>query len=557
VVASVSCIYGIGTPEDYQALAREVKVGGEYPRSKLISHLTEMQYYRSEYDFYPGLFRVRGDVIDIHLIAEEEALRVEYFGDEIESIKLINPVSGEVLDKPDKMTIYPAKQYVTPYDRIKRVLPQIREDLQKERADFEQRGKNLEAARLEQRVNFDLEMLEQIGFVSGIENYSRYLDGRPAGSAPSTLLDYFGEDWLLIVDESHMTIPQVRGMYNGDRMRKQALVDNGFRLRAALDNRPLKFNEFKERVKQTLYVSATPAEYELSSSKTVAEQIIRPTGLVDPVIRIRPSMKQTKENLLSSMRETEGFAKDAKDLEKEETFDQIDDLLQEVQDQVKQKQRTLITTLTKRMAEELSEFLEEKGLLVRYLHSDIDAIERVEILNSLRKGEIEVLVGINLLREGLDLPEVGLVAILDADKEGFLRSETSFIQTAGRAARNVQGKVIMYADKITGSMQRAIAESRRRRKIQLEYNEKHGITPKTVISEIKSNLQRLENDEVTEGEGKRKLSSWEKTMQSYPALKPKEKKKLRKDLEIEMEMLADALEFEKAAKIRDFLHTNK
>jgi excinuclease ABC subunit B len=565
VVASVSCIYGIGDPQDYTALAREVKVGQDYPREKLLGHLTDMQYYRSEYDFYSGLFRVRGDVVDIYLVSEEEALRIEYFGDEIESLKIINPISGEIKSKPTQYTIFPAKQYVTPYERIKKVTPQIREDLQKEKQAFLDRGRVLEATRLEQRVNYDLELLEEVGFVAGIENYSRYLDGRKPGTPPSTLLDYFGEDWLLVVDESHMTIPQVRGMYNGDRARKQNLVDYGFRLQAALDNRPLKFHEFEKKLKQVVYVSATPAEYEVTSSREtmqglkqkngqtahdgVVEQIIRPTGLLDPIIEIKPSTEKTQQNLIESLRKN-GFGEDANLLQKYEATRQIDDLLQQINSMVKENKRVLVTTLTKRMSEELTTFLEEYNIKVQYLHSDIDAIERVEILRNLRLGKIEVIVGINLLREGLDLPEVGLVAILDADKEGFLRSNISFIQTIGRAARNQEGRVIMYADKVTGSMKSAIEETRRRRQIQQEYNKKHGIEPTTIKSKIKTQLEKQVEEKEEE---KSKTSSIERKMQIYNTVKPAEQAKIRKDLKVKMELLADALEFEAAAKIRDFL----
>lgn len=562
IIASVSCIYGLGDPEDYTALAREIKIGEDYPRNKLLGHLTDMQYYRSEYDFYPGLYRVRGDVIDIHLVSEEEALRIEYFGDTIDSIKLINPISGEVINKPEKFKIFPAKQYVTPYERIKEVLPKIEADLQKEVEDFKARDKILEATRLAQRVKYDLEILREVGYVSGIENYSRYLDGREPGSPPSTLLDYFPEDWLLIVDESHITMPQVRGMYNGDRVRKQSLVDFGFRLQAALDNRPLKINEFQSKIKQALFVSATPAEYETMAAQEemqrleiklgkklhsgIINQIIRPTGLLDPIILVRPSNEHAKVGLMASLKE-HGLNNDANTLERAPVYNQIDDLLEEIKQQVENNRRVLVTTLTKRMAEELTDFLNEYKIKVQYLHSDIDAIERVEILQKLRLGEIDVIVGINLLREGLDLPEVGLVAILDADKEGFLRSHTSFIQTIGRAARNAEGKVIMYADKVTGAMYSAIRTTRDRREIQHQYNLKHGITPATIISKIKPGLERRKQDE------KEQQSTLDKKMESYSAMKPKEKKQLREELKVQMEIYADSLEFEKAAKIRDFL----
>lgn len=566
IVASVSCIYGLGNPEDYSSLARTLRVGQTYPRNKLLGHLTDMQYYRSEYDFYPGLFRVRGDTIDINLMSDDLALRIDFFGDDIEAIKLVNSVSGEVVDRPSEYTVFPAKQYVTTSERIKTVLPQIRQDLIAEKKNFLERGKILEATRLEQRVNYDLEMLEETGFTTGIENYSRYIDGRRPGTPPSTLIDYLGEDWLLVVDESHITLPQVRGMYNGDRARKEILVEYGFRLQAALDNRPLKYNEFRDKLKQVVYVSATPTEYELQLSETAAqaasdkvdtsiwtrpgvvEQIIRPTGLLDPEIFIRPTTKKSLEQLKASLIAT-GFSDQADILEKSEIYDQIDDLLIEVKATLEKGQRVLITTLTKRMSEDLTNFLSSAGYKVQYLHSDIDAIERVEILRNLRLGVVDIVVGINLLREGLDLPEVSLVAILDADKEGFLRSNTSFVQTIGRAARHSEGKVIMYADKVTGSMQESITETRRRRQIQIEYNKAHGITPTTVISGIKSQLERS----VAEKEGEAVKSSLEKRMESFSALKPKEKKQLIEDIRVQMEMYADTLEFEKAAQLRDFL----
>lgn len=567
IVASVSCIYGLGSPEDYSALARTIKVGDTYPRNSLLIHLTDMQYYRSEYDFYPGLFRVRGDNVDINLVAEEKALRLEYFGDEIESIKLINPISGEILERPNEYTVYPAKQYVTPYDRVKAVIPYIEADLKKEVDAFKKEGKILEATRLEQRVNYDLELLQEVGYCTGIENYSRYLDGRAIGTPPSTLLDYLGQDWLMVIDESHMTVSQVRGMYNGDQVRKSALVDYGFRLRAALDNRPLKFEEFSQKLKQVVYVSATPNQYEIDISRSatqkilsqhpdldvnrngVVEQIIRPTGLLDPLIYLRPSTKPNKDKLLADL-VSQNLREVAAELKTKEVYDQIDDLLIEIKATIEKGQRAIVTTLTKRMAEELTNFLQELNIKVQYIHSDIDAIERVEILRDLRLGKYDVVIGINLLREGLDLPEVSLVAILDADKEGFLRSETSFIQTIGRAARHAEGRVLMYADKVTGSMFRAIKETQRRRAIQEAYNKAHGIEPRTVISKIKDQLERKAPDDSDEKDAKSPL---ELRMESFAGLKPKEKKRLQQDIKVQMEVYADTLQFEKAAELRDFL----
>jgi excinuclease ABC subunit B len=566
IVASVSCIYGLGNPDDYTTLARELKVGESYPMSKFFSHLTDMQYYRSEYDFYPGLFRVRGDTVDINLVAEETALRIQYFGDEIESIKTINTISGEVMKNHTSYMVFPAKQYVTPFERVKNVVPQIREDLAKEKASFLEQGKILEATRLEQRVNYDIEMLQEVGFVSGIENYSRYIDGRPPGTAPSTLLDYMPKDWLLVVDESHMTIPQIGGMFNGDQARKQMLVDYGFRLKAAMDNRPLKFDEFKGKVNQTIYVSATPSDYELKLSreavmkskknidphhKGIIEQIIRPTGLLDPSITIRPTLGDHKQKLLDSLKENELVSEYDELSALSEVGNQIDDLIEEIQKTIKKGQRVLVTTLTKKMAEELSSYLEELNIKVQYIHSDVDAIKRVEILRDLRLGTFDVLVGINLLREGLDLPEVSLVGILDADKEGFLRSETSFIQVIGRAARHSEGRVIMYADRVTGSMLRAIQETKRRHAIQHKYNLDHGITPTTIFSKIKNQLEKQEKAEMEkEDENKDRT---DKLMELYPSLNKKEKKRAKEDLIVKMEIYADSMEFEKAAKIRDFL----
>jgi len=560
IVASVSCIYGLGDPEDYSALARTLHVGETYPRDKLVSHLIDMQYHRSEFDFYTGLFRVRGDVIDINLVAEDLALRIEFFGDTIESMKLINSISGEVVDRPATYKVFPARQYVEPYDRIKEILPQIRADLEIEREAFMKQGKILEATRLQQRVSYDLEMLQEVGFCTGIENYSRYFDSRAIGSPPSTLLDYLGEDWLMFVDESHMSLPQVRGMYFGDRVRKETLVEYGFRLRAAMDNRPLTFEEFTRKLDKVVYVSATPAPYELQLSgieadklglPKVVEQIIRPTGLLDPQITVKPSTIQTLGQLKDALkaRELTGELERLEQLEKDNAiYNQVDDLLLQIKATVAKGQRVLVTTLTKRMAEDLSEHLQNAHVRVQYLHSDIETIERMEILRNLRLGVVDVVIGINLLREGLDLPEVSLVAILDADKEGFLRSEVSFIQTIGRAARHPDGRVIMYSDRVTDSMVKAISETNRRRTIQHEHNVKAGIVPWAAYSKIKDNLERGVKDEDKEA---RQL--WEKKIELYPTLSAKEKKMAVSSLKVEMEMSADTLEFEKAAKIRDFL----
>ncbi len=511
IVASVSCIYGIGSVDYYGGMSITLKVGEQRRRDLFLKHLTEIQYQRNDMDFHRGTFRVRGDVVDVFPASEEIAYRVEFFGDDIDRITKIDPLTGEILDKPNEFTIFPGSHYVTPQDKLKSALAKIEQELEQRLALFKKEGKLLEAQRLEQRTRFDLEMLEETGFVKGIENYSRYLAGRAEGEQPATLLDYFPDDYLLLVDESHMSIPQVRGMYNGDRARKEVLIEHGFRLPSALDNRPLTFTEFERHVNQTVYVSATPAEYELSRSPEPAQQVIRPTGLLDPPIEIRP---------------VEG---------------QIDDLLAEIRATIEKHQRVLVTTLTKRMSEDLTDYLKELNIKVAYLHSDVDTLDRTDILRDLRLGTYDVLVGINLLREGLDLPEVSLVAILDADKEGFLRSQQALIQTVGRAARHVEGHVIMYADRITRSMQVTIDETTRRRGIQEAYNKEHNITP-TGISKV---IEKGMRPDLPEEAKRAKLDLKKIPKDEYGSL--------LKDLSSQMELAAANLEFEKAAELRDII----
>jgi excinuclease ABC subunit B len=509
IVASVSCIYGIGSVEDYGGLSIDIQRGARRVRDKFLRQLTDIQYQRNDIDFHRGTFRVRGDVVDVFPAGEELAYRIEFFGDEVDRITKVDPLTGEILSSLDEKKIFPSSHYVTPYDKLKVALGQIERELEERLAQFKLQGKLLEAQRLEQRTRFDLEMLEETGFVKGIENYSRYLTNREPGEQPATLLDYFPDDYLLLIDESHMTIPQVRGMYNGDRARKESLVEYGFRLPSALDNRPLTFTEFERHVNQAVYVSATPADYELSRSPEPAQQVIRPTGLLDPPIEIRP---------------VDG---------------QVDDLVAEIRDTVAKHQRVLVTTLTKRMSEDLTEYLQELGMKVAYLHSDVDTLDRTDILRDLRLGVYDVLVGINLLREGLDLPEVSLVAILDADKEGFLRSVQALIQTVGRAARHVEGHVIMYADHMTKSMQTTIDETDRRREVQRAYNEEHGITPEGIQRAVEAGMQ-VENPD----DGKKAKLNLNKI--------PKDEyKSLIKDLTAQMELASANLQFEQAADLRD------
>ncbi len=511
IVASVSCIYGIGSVEDYDGLSIGIQVGERKVRDKFLRQLTDIQYQRNDIDFRRSTFRVRGDVVDVFPAGEEMAYRIEFFGDEVERVTRVDPLTGEILSNLDSYKIFPGSHYVTPQEKLKIALGQIEHELGERLRLFKKEGKLLEAQRLEQRTRFDLEMLEETGFVKGIENYSRYLTNRAPGEQPATLLDYFSDDFVMMIDESHMTIPQVRGMYNGDRARKEVLVEHGFRLPSALDNRPLTFTEFEKHVNKVIYVSATPAEYELSRSPEPAQQVIRPTGLLDPPIEVRP---------------IEG---------------QIDDLISEIRATTDKHQRVLVTTLTKRMSEDLAEYLQEINIKVAYLHSDIDTLERSDILRDLRLGVYDVLVGINLLREGLDLPEVSLVAILDADKEGFLRSEQALIQTVGRAARHEQGHVIMYADHVTGSMQKTIDETTRRRKIQEAYNKEHGITPTGIKREIGKGMR----PELPEEAKRAKLDLKKIPKDEYGSL--------IRDLTSQMDLAAANLQFEQAAELRDLI----
>ena len=511
IVASVSCIYGIGSVEDYDGLAVSITAGERRVRDKLLRQLTDIQYQRNDIDFHRGAFRVRGDVVDVFPAGEEVAYRIEFFGDEIERITRINPLTGEIEKSLPALKIFPSSHYVTPYDKLKIAIGSIQHELDERLKYYKKNSLHLEAQRLQQRTNFDIEMMQETGFVKGIENYSRYLTNREPGEQPATLLDYYPDDFLMFVDESHMTLPQVRGMYNGDRARKEVLVEHGFRLPSALDNRPLTFSEFERHINQVIYVSATPAEYELSHSPEPVQQVIRPTGLLDPPIEVRP------------------------------VAGQVDDLIAEIRATTAKHQRVLVTTLTKRMSEDLTEYLKELNIKVAYLHSDVDTLDRLDILKDLRLGVYDVVVGINLLREGLDLPEVSLVAILDADKEGFLRSKQALVQTVGRAARHLEGRVIMYADKVTDSMRYTINETDRRRGIQEAYNTEHGITPEGISKLVEKGMRAdLPEDAKTAKLNLKKI--------------PKDEyKNLIKELSGQMDLAAANLEFEKAAELRDII----
>ena len=512
IVASVSCIYGLGSPSDYYDLSITVRRGERRLQDKFLRQLMDIQYNRNDIDFARGTFRVKGDVVDVFPASGETAYRVEFFGDDVDRITHINPLTGEIIDEPDQFTLFPSSHYATPKQKIQAAIESIRQEYEERVAWFEANNKLLEAQRLSQRTKYDLEMLEQTGFVKGIENYSRYLTNREPGEQPATLLDYFPDDFLMMIDESHVTVPQVRAMYNGDRARKEILVQYGFRLPSALDNRPLRFDEFEKHINQVIYVSATPGDYELERSPAPAQQVIRPTGLLDPEIDVRPIDSQ------------------------------VDDLIAEIRDRTSKHQRVLVTTLTKRMAEDLSTYLTEMGVKTAYIHSEIDTLERGDILRDLRMGVYDVLVGINLLREGIDLPEVSLVAIMDADKEGFLRSERSLIQTIGRAARHVDGTVIMYGDVITDSMKRAIDETKRRRTIQQKYNEEHSITPRGIKKSIDEGLRAIIPQKE---DNKPKLDLRKIPHEEYASL--------MKDLTGQMKLASANLEFERAAELRDLI----
>ena len=519
IVASVSCIYGLGNPDEYKKLTISLRVGMEKERDEIIKKLIEIQYERNDIDFSRGTFRVRGDSLDIvPASSSTKGIRIEFFGDEIDRIREFDILTGKILGEREHVAIFPASHFAASQETLNKAIKQIEDELEDRLRELTSQDKLLEAQRLRQRTNYDIEMIKEMGYCSGIENYSRVLDGRAPGTPPKTLLDYFPDDYLMFIDESHVTLPQCRAMYAGDRSRKDTLVEYGFRLPCAYDNRPLKFNEFESKINQLIFVSATPAQYELDHSTNIAEQIIRPTGLLDPVVEIRP------------------------------VTGQIDDLYAEIIKTTERGFRTLVTTLTKRMAEDLTKYLTELGIKTTYMHSDIKTIERMEIIRNLRLGEFDVLVGINLLREGLDIPEVALVAILDADKEGFLRSETSMVQTIGRAARNSESNVIMYADKMTGSMDRAIKETNRRREIQMKYNEEHGIVPKTIIKDIRD---VIEATKVAEESSEYKISKESST------LTEKEKKKLIKQYTEEMKDAAKNLQFERAAELRDMINDLK
>ncbi|MEO4054218.1 excinuclease ABC subunit UvrB [Solibacillus sp. CAU 1738] len=514
IIASVSCIYGLGSPEEYREMVVSIRTGMEIERNQLLRRLVDVQYERNDVNFTRGTFRVRGDVVEIFPASRDErCIRVEFFGDEIDRIREVDALTGEILAEREHVAIFPASHFVTREEKMIKAIENIEVELEQQLEKFRSEGKLLEAQRLEQRTNYDLEMMKEMGFCSGIENYSRHLTLRESGATPYTLLDYFPEDFLLVVDESHVTLPQVRGMFNGDQARKSVLVEHGFRLPSALDNRPLKFDEFQTKFGQAVYVSATPGPFELEHTPEMVEQIIRPTGLLDPTIDVRP---------------IEG---------------QIDDLIDEIHERIKRNERVLVTTLTKKMSEDLSAYLKEMGLKVEYLHSEIKTLERIEIIRELRKGTYDVLIGINLLREGLDIPEVSLVAILDADKEGFLRSERSLIQTIGRAARNANGHVIMYANNMTDSMTKAIEETNRRRSIQIAYNEEHGITPTTIIKKIPDVIRATQAAEEEE--------TYVTKVTKGKKLTKAEMDKLIASLEQEMKEAAKALDFERAAELRD------
>ncbi|WML54714.1 excinuclease ABC subunit UvrB [Neobacillus sp. PS3-12] len=515
VIASVSCIYGLGSPEEYREMVVSLRTGMELERNQLLHRLVDIQYERNDIDFKRGTFRVRGDVVEIFPASRDEhCIRIEFFGDEIDRIREVDALTGEITGERDHVAIFPASHFVTREEKMRVAIENIEKELEERLQILKDDNKLLEAQRLEQRTRYDLEMMREMGFCSGIENYSRHLTLRPPGSTPYTLIDYFPEDFLIVIDESHVTLPQIRGMFNGDKARKEVLVNHGFRLPSALDNRPLMFDEFEKHIHNIIFVSATPGPYEIEHTPTMIEQIIRPTGLLDPIIEVRP---------------IEG---------------QIDDLIGEIQDRVKSNERVLVTTLTKKMSEDLTDYLKEIGIKVNYLHSEVKTLDRIEIIRELRLGKYDVLVGINLLREGLDIPEVSLVTILDADKEGFLRSERSLIQTIGRAVRNANGKVIMYADKMTNSMEIAISETKRRRAIQEEYNEKHGITPKTIQKDIRAVIRATHAAEEQEDY---------KPTAAFGKMSKKERDRLIHDMEKEMKEAAKALDFERAAELRDLL----
>jgi excinuclease ABC subunit B len=513
IVASVSCIYGIGSPDSYAEMSIHLKKGERRQQDKFIRLLTDIQYQRNDIDFHRGTFRTKGDVVDVFPAGSDVAYRIEFFGDEIDRITRIDPLTGEILGEPDELKVFPSSHYVTPKEKLETAIEKIKKEFEERMEWFERHDKLLEAQRLAQRTKYDIEMLEETGFVKGIENYSRYLTNREPGEQPATLIDYFPDDWLLLVDESHMTLPQVRGMYNGDRARKEVLVEHGFRLPSAMDNRPLRFDEFDKHINKAIFVSATPSEYELTHTPEPAQQVIRPTGLLDPKIEVRTSRGQ------------------------------VDDLIAEIRDRTAKHQRVLVTTLTKRMAEDLTQHLLDLDIKTAYIHSDVDTLERGDILRDLRMGTYDVLVGINLLREGLDLPEVSLVAIIDADKEGFLRSESALIQTVGRAARHQEGMVIMYADRTTRSMQAAIDETNRRRSIQEAYNTEHGITPTSIAKAIDQGLRALIPMKDDDKKPKIDLKKIPKDEYGH----------LVKDLTGQMELASANLEFEKAAELRDLI----